>query len=650
MSTNKKNNNDANTDDKKLKYRYRERSNKLSSLSENKVTSRNVKNRKLNKSDNYTNHNFYNNKKNSTEYFTENHQDEIIISQNDLTTKKGQVSINHLLAFSLPERDEKNHNYKSKPRHNKNSTKNSLHLTNKEFINANHRFIVDHNGHYDIQMADPNIPIDDIFISRVVIRGCNSCPICLEEDSLMIAPRMVSCGHCFCFTCLLAYLDPQRDQNNKTRPNTAIIKPKILRECPLCAELIEAGHILSVFFDENASEMAKYERIKEGEDAVLRLMAKPRNSVFAVPNLTNVNLKEMSSIPWCCGDYMSDQLDDNIFPYARITRGSFKFLLNLFEKEINQIKLDSTSNDTLYSVETNRYAESAIVRIQKEITKLEDSFGFPDFEILNYDQANKLDDVHGLSIENLDLDENEYFYYYQTCFNSNLKYLLSSLDIKILRKTFKEYSQFPSTLVVPIQHISFGEILTEENLNKFKYLSNYPFGTQLAFLEIDWLKSYKNKDNISLPGSVYSLFKKEITERSRINRKRELKEEYNKVKAQRDLERETLKFYERENQQTYQVPSKIHEKTLDLEEQFPSFLEGISNQEPEQTKEFVTTVWGTKVARNDSIYEDDSDGGFDIDATSLMKQLEESKDDTFGGKKKNKKKKFVLISSNNRGL
>lgn len=50
------------------------------------------------------------------------------------------------------------------------------------------------------------------------------CPICLEPAPFMLAPRATKCGHLLCYSCVLQYLDFERE--------------KPWKKCPLCNEPI----------------------------------------------------------------------------------------------------------------------------------------------------------------------------------------------------------------------------------------------------------------------------------------------------------------------------------------------------------------------------------------------------------------------------
>ncbi|KAL7324128.1 hypothetical protein PS15p_210684 [Mucor circinelloides] len=135
------------------------------------------------------------------------------------TDKKGRVSLNHLLSFSFPERQEAPATSHRKPKVT------SYQPFNKErFINANFRFMLNPTGNYIYQLADPDINFDWDTIEQVLISSAEaqSCPICLSPPT---AARVTKCGHIYCLPCILHYLELRESKKN-------------WRKCPICWDSI----------------------------------------------------------------------------------------------------------------------------------------------------------------------------------------------------------------------------------------------------------------------------------------------------------------------------------------------------------------------------------------------------------------------------
>ena len=160
------------------------------------------------------------------------------------SSKKNQISINHLLDF-LSYRDLEEYHMNRSRKHTKKERRPSrLHqsLRGMAFVNVNYKFVVDCNGNYASQQIDPNIPfaLEDIF--QIIAHRGNQCPICLTDE--LVAPRMLTaCGHILCLRCLLRLLESELPQAQK-RQGAAVVEK--YRECPLCSSIIRKKEVKPV--------------------------------------------------------------------------------------------------------------------------------------------------------------------------------------------------------------------------------------------------------------------------------------------------------------------------------------------------------------------------------------------------------------------
>lgn len=60
----------------------------------------------------------------------------------------------------------------------------------------------------------------------------NACPVCMEPLSDMVCPRITKCGHIFCWSCILAYLDYDCENSWK--------------RCPLCYDPVYRSQLKPV--------------------------------------------------------------------------------------------------------------------------------------------------------------------------------------------------------------------------------------------------------------------------------------------------------------------------------------------------------------------------------------------------------------------
>ncbi|KAH6575269.1 hypothetical protein BASA50_006914 [Batrachochytrium salamandrivorans] len=162
--------------------------------------------------------------------------------------KRGQVSLNHLINFSFPPRQQT-----FQPMLGGVSSRNGggsgarrrreyIEPFNKQrFVNANFRFVLRPDGDYQEHLSDPDIIIEWEDIDQVLVASSAtnqngpSCPICL---SVPIAPRAAKCSHVFCWPCIRHYL---------------FLGDKLWRKCPICYDSVHAGDLKSIRFVENES-------------------------------------------------------------------------------------------------------------------------------------------------------------------------------------------------------------------------------------------------------------------------------------------------------------------------------------------------------------------------------------------------------------
>lgn len=114
------------------------------------------------------------------------------------------------------------------------------------------------------------------------------------------------------------------------------------------------------------------------------------------------------------------------------------------------------------------------------------------------------------------------FYFYHALPN----FFLSPLDIRILKSAFGNFSKFPSTLLPRVEHISTGHIVDDELRKRAKYMAYLPYGCEVTFLECDWT-------DIIAP-TVLATFSSEIGRRRRRNQEKDMREERERVRAERE--------------------------------------------------------------------------------------------------------------------
>lgn len=545
-----------------------------------------------------------------------NIQDELANGHYKLNGRKTKISINHLLDFQLPEIERSSGssgvNFERR-RRRKSDNNDRVYLHGDSFVNANYKFLVDDQSSYSEQSSDPNIPLKTESIVRVLIPKGQNCPICLTE--YLISPRMVICGHVFCQTCLLQLFKAEPDVKKDSEYRNK--RKKDLRECPLCSSIIKKNNIKPVLFTE---EISSNEVPKRGSEVELQLMCKPHGSLLPLP--VNLGLD-----PLKLGNFPSFQLSE-LTAFSRIMKCDTSYAITLLEIDNLQIKEQFEIDKALYN-DTGDLARIAI----KENTEI--------INLLKQKESSTIPDVLNLSLDsNLNrYDDSSAFFFYETGFNSPMKYYLSSLDIKILKNVFHNYHSFPNTLKVKIEDIHYGSMVTENTITKFKYFSHLPIGTELAFIDLNW----RNEDII--PKEIYTKFSTELKQRHRKIIMKRSREDKEKRLYEEKLEQEHLQFYQRENgemlpsvQQLPQFPSTNTKESSKL----LSPAEDIET--PDESKHKERTVWGTQIVITDQKAIDE-----DLEFQKMLSEAAQSKGDQKKGRK-GKGKTLILSNTSMRSF
>ncbi|KAG0329057.1 hypothetical protein BG004_002422 [Podila humilis] len=203
--------------------------------------------------------------------------------------KKNHVSLNHLLNFSFPEREEPQSTGPVRRRRNANYQP----FNKDKFINANFRFLMNPSSNYEVFTMDPDVRVRWEDIEQVLIAVPQSCPICLQPP---VAGRITKCGHVYCFSCILHYL--ALSESNKA-----------WRKCPICWDAIYEKDLKSVRTSSSSSHLSHQSGVVEGYDQgekeiakqiatrqevllEMRLIQRSMNSTLALPRSKTFPLPE----------------------------------------------------------------------------------------------------------------------------------------------------------------------------------------------------------------------------------------------------------------------------------------------------------------------------------------------------------------------
>ncbi|KAF3791080.1 RING finger protein 10 [Nymphaea thermarum] len=106
------------------------------------------------------------------------------------------------------------------------------------FLQANYKFVILDADDRTIESMDPDkmLEWEDIICVRYSSPNPVQCPICLERP---LCPQITSCGHIFCFPCILRYLLMGEEDH----------KGDCWKKCPLCFTMVSVKDLYTIYID-----------------------------------------------------------------------------------------------------------------------------------------------------------------------------------------------------------------------------------------------------------------------------------------------------------------------------------------------------------------------------------------------------------------
>ncbi|RMZ75417.1 hypothetical protein DV738_g5498, partial [Chaetothyriales sp. CBS 135597] len=455
--------------------------------------------------------------------------------------RKGQTSITHLMNFALPPPSWNSHHYggsSSYDRHQRRYHTRGLgsgyHATDKaRYVHANYRFIVSSDRDYPAQAVDADVHVEWEAVLQVLGTAetqSTNCPICLSPP---VAPRMTRCGHIFCLPCLIRYL---HSANDPAAPQPE--KKARWQKCPICEDIIYISDTRPVrwFADQSAT------LLQVGGDVLLRLLKREPGTTLALPRdvVDKYPNRPEPDVPWCHAA--------EVMEYARFIKGGAKYMAAQYDKEIGELEVQEREDELLFG-DVNTWTRKAVAAIEEAKLKLAHLPDPPEGDDAAADhqsppqspipesqeeQEEAADVTSGnatstgmttrrtrsVSTATPSLPRHPFYFY-----TSLPNFLLSPLDIRILKTAFGDFSSFPSTILPRVEHISTGHVVDEQLRKRAKYMAHLPSGFEVNFLECDWT------DIIS--PAILEQFQEEIWKRRKRNADKEAREERDRLRAEK---------------------------------------------------------------------------------------------------------------------
>ncbi|KAI0473014.1 hypothetical protein GGR56DRAFT_697883 [Xylariaceae sp. FL0804] len=426
------------------------------------------------------------------------------------SSRRGQTSITHLLNYSVPSRHYRDY-ARSTRRHPTWGPGSGYHAVDKaRFVHANYRFVVSPTGDYGAQAVDADKHLEWSDILQILASAesqTTSCPICLSEP---VAPRMARCGHIFCLPCLLRFMNSTSDDEPSNR------KEARWKKCPICEDSFRLSEVKPVRF--YAGQENPLPRV--GDDVVLRLMVRETGSTLALPHDGGTDpVNHGEDVPW--------HFAANVMDYAGVMKGTGDYVTAQYDREIEDLRQQAQMDEFQFGVEEGNWTVRAIRAINTAKDRGMDQREEPSTAV--QPEAPKAKHPAGQKV---------YFY------SAPPHLYLSPLDIRILKTKFGDFSNFPSTILPRIEHISSGHVVDDVLRKRAKYLGHLPQGCVVSFLECDWTDI--------VPAEILETFSADLERRRKSHRDKAAQEERERIQAERkeaaDIGRSTRRHFDSINE------------------------------------------------------------------------------------------------------
>ncbi|KAI8060504.1 hypothetical protein BC940DRAFT_311958 [Gongronella butleri] len=580
-----------------------------------------------------------------------------------MVDKRGRVSLNHLISFSFPPRQQPPAYTSRRPRAT------SYQPYNKErFVNANFRFITKPTGNYLVHTIDADTSFDWDDIEQVLISGeeTPSCPICLSPPS---AARVTKCGHIFCFGCILHYLELREPK-------------KQWRKCPICWEAIYTRDLKSVrhthpfAVTKPASSQASGEEkddtgpapvismhVKEGDGVDMCLVQRSSQSTLALP----------SSRTWPVDDALKENTDASaLLPwhftpdamlFGRFMLATPEYLLMENDRDIREMRdalkdakewgatedlpfLDAALNQLLTEAEAIAHLSSndavdraisaarTLLDAQKQSSQSNGNLSPPpkqkqqpqpekqpvvEDQIVPeaYQHYQRLQagtdsmtppvppSASGTSAHSASKNQQRTIHYLFYQAKDGQHIYLHPLDTRILKHEYGDYQFFPKDLHVKCAAVE-ETTVTEDVRKRFKFLAHLPLACDVTFIEVDVVPLVSK--------ATLTQFDHELKMRQRKRRDRIKKEERaRKLAAAKEEQRQQEQQQQQLQQQPFAsrpsstAPSQPASTSIEDDPFFRIYQPMTPEENDRLLKEAIEasanearTVWGTRAVGNAS--------------------------------------------------
>ncbi|XP_040376685.1 RING finger protein 10 isoform X2 [Oryza brachyantha] len=407
------------------------------------------------------------------------------------------------------------------------------------FLQANFKFVVLDTGSYQMELMDPDkmLPWEDIVCVRYYSPCEVQCPICLESP---LCPQITSCGHIYCFPCILRYLLMGKED----------CKGDSWKKCPLCFMMISAKELYTIY-------ITQVQHFHVGDNVTFSLLSRSKNSLTPTKNLTDecpsideddcnafskfiltsdveLSVREAKSdlINWL---HMADLgLVDDLekLPYVSTALEQLEERMKYWSEyrnySVSPPLKESCSPGTSSKLRNLNSTRPSRQNSEHKLSPLSDEdiiAGVSDISISP--ESNKIfnkrmpSKIEERCMAPIDSNEKDTYNFYQVSDGQHL--ILHPLNMKCLINHYGSSDMLPPRIHGKILEL---ETVTqsETTRKRYRYLSHFSLTTTFQFCEIDL--------GDMLPPSSLAPFMDEIKKRGKQRKQTAKKEERDRVKAE----------------------------------------------------------------------------------------------------------------------
>lgn len=500
-------------------------------------------------------------------------------------------------------------------------------IVKERFVHSNMRFeiLTDSLSKSKEFLSNPDKPIPWELVQRVICptidmkhHNLPSCPICLEQPPRL--PRMTTCGHVYCWICILQHFGLKSNNGNVNGNNFPNSSPfSSFKFCPICFKIQKNSELKRVEFVSGDGESVIGSKLK-----MFLIKRSGMDLSITTPGLQEYQQRRFQKFlfihPETLYELISNEIKELNVILINSTLEEKKFInqansilnneIKILNSNLNSLSISTIKNANNSNLDDRKSFNIKSVNIETFNTK---NLGIKFINEKNGNQSgNESDNLLSSScpIDSVSFPSCSFipspsfipsstsssfscpfqvscFYFHQS--QDGQLIFLNPLCIRILKSEFGEYSKFPLDLHGSILEME-TVIMTEENRRKFKYISHLPLGCRFSLVEID------------LTGIVRSgtleLFKEELNEKRKIRELR-LKNDNEPNNALIDdfmiIEKENSSFYS--SSSTCSFPNIVDSPLFEYENEydgiddyhslseFPLLIENCNNNGKEKTRE-----------------------------------------------------------------